>query len=87
MRPIHLLAAAAFCCIAQWAHAASLGDADTALVCAVVDLASCTPGDGCQRETADTMNAPQLITIDWKGQEIDGQRANRGAPHDEDRPR
>jgi hypothetical protein len=73
MKPIYGAVVALFCS-ASWVQAASFADADAPLVCAVVDLASCEPGDGCRRETADTMNAPQLVTIDRKGQEITGQR-------------
>jgi hypothetical protein len=67
-------AAAAFFSLSLCAHATSLTDPDAILVCAVVDLTSCVPGDGCERETADTMNAPQLVTVDRKAQEITGQR-------------
>ena len=73
MKCIHS-AIAAFFSVASFAHAASLADPDAPVVCAVVDLASCAPGDGCQRETAETVNVPQLVTIDWSGQEITGQR-------------
>jgi hypothetical protein len=57
-------------------HAAVIADTDTTLICAVVDLASCAPGDGCRRETADSMNAPQLVTVDRKESVIKASRPN-----------
>jgi hypothetical protein len=60
--------------VAGSANAASLTDNDATLICAVVDLASCVPGDGCARETSETINAPQLVTIDRKGHSITAQR-------------
>jgi hypothetical protein len=60
--------------IAGSAHAASLADNDATLICAVVDLASCVPGEGCTRETSDSINAPQLLTVDRKGHVITAQR-------------
>jgi hypothetical protein len=60
--------------IAGSANAASLADNDATLICAVVDLASCVPGEGCARETSETINAPQLLTIDRKGHVITAQR-------------
>jgi hypothetical protein len=52
--------------IAGSANAASLADSDATLICAVVDLASCGPGEGCMRETSESINAPQLLTVDRK---------------------
>jgi hypothetical protein len=49
-------------------------DENARLVCAAVDLASCAPGDGCQRETAASMNVPELIVVDLKAQQITGKR-------------
>ena len=60
--------------IAGSANATSLADNDATLICAVVDLASCVPGEGCERETSETINAPQLVTIDRKGHVITAQR-------------
>ncbi|MGD0102717.1 MAG: hypothetical protein ABSC06_01600 [Rhodopila sp.] len=60
--------------IAGSGHAASLADNDATLICAVVDLASCVPGEGCTRETSDSINAPQLLTVDRKGHVITAQR-------------
>jgi hypothetical protein len=60
--------------VAGSANAASLADNDATLICAVVDLASCVPGDGCKRETSDSINAPQLLTVDRKGHAVTAQR-------------
>ncbi|MEA2729638.1 MAG: hypothetical protein QOF70_4113 [Acetobacteraceae bacterium] len=60
--------------IAGSANAASLADNDATLICAVVDLASCVPGEGCKRETSDSINAPQLLTVDRKGHVITAHR-------------
>jgi hypothetical protein len=59
---------------APGAQAADGVDANGTLICAVVDLASCAPGDGCRRETADTINVPQLITVDRKEHVITARR-------------
>jgi hypothetical protein len=56
------------------ANAASLADNDATLICAVVDLASCGPGEDCRRETSESINAPQLVTVDRKGHVITAQR-------------
>jgi hypothetical protein len=47
---------------------------DATMICAVVDLASCVPGDGCRRETSESINAPQLLTIDQKDHIITARR-------------
>jgi hypothetical protein len=60
--------------IAGSANAASLADNDATLICAAVDLASCGPGEGCTRETSESINAPQLLTVDRKGHVITAQR-------------
>jgi homoserine dehydrogenase len=60
--------------VAGSANAASLTDSETTLICAVVDLASCVPGEGCTRETSDSINAPQLLTVDRKGHLITAHR-------------
>jgi hypothetical protein len=60
--------------VAGNASAASLANNDATLICAVVDLASCVPGEGCTRETSESINAPQLLTVDRKGQVITAQR-------------
>jgi hypothetical protein len=61
------------------ATAASLTDSDATLICAVVDLASCVPGEGCRRETSESINAPQLLTVDRKGHVITAHRPD-GVP-------
>ncbi len=55
---------------------ASSVDNSGALICAVVDLASCSPGSECQRETAASMNVPELIVVDPNSHEITGRRPN-----------
>ena len=59
-------------CVARSASA----DEIVPLVCAVVDLASCAPGAECQRETAGGVNAPELVIVDLKLQQITGKRPN-----------
>ena len=73
MKPIRYMAFVLLS-LTGWAHGASLIDGDATLMCAVVDLASCVPGEGCQRETASTMNVPQILQIDRKSQDITGKR-------------
>ncbi|MEA2733136.1 MAG: hypothetical protein QOF70_7611 [Acetobacteraceae bacterium] len=60
--------------VAGSANAASLAENDATFICAVVDLASCGPGEGCTRETSESINAPQLLTVDRKGHAITAQR-------------
>jgi hypothetical protein len=62
--------------LASNANGASLADNDATLICAVVDLASCVPGEGCARETSDSINAPQIVTVDRKGRLITAHRPN-----------
>jgi hypothetical protein len=69
-----VFATSVFMAIAGGASAASLADNDATLICAAVDLASCVPGEGCKRETSDSINAPQLLTVDRKGHVITAQR-------------
>jgi hypothetical protein len=59
---------------ASSANADTLKSGDTTLICAAVDLASCVPGDGCRRETSASINAPQLLFVDLKGQIITAHR-------------
>jgi hypothetical protein len=56
------------------AHAVTITDNESTLICAIVDLASCAPGDGCRRETADSINAPQLVTVNRKEHVITAHR-------------
>jgi hypothetical protein len=66
--------AVTFLTVASPVNATSLADNDATLICAVVDLASCVPGEGCMRETSDTINAPQLVTVDRKAHVITAHR-------------
>jgi hypothetical protein len=63
---------------ASTASASPIADNDATLICAIVDLASCTPGEGCRRETADSINAPQLVTVDRKEHVIRAHRPDGG---------
>ena len=60
--------------VAGSANAVPLIDSDATLICAVVDLASCVPGEGCTRETSDSINTPQLLTVDRKEHVITAHR-------------
>jgi hypothetical protein len=74
----HLIGAfsvfAALVMVSGNADAASFATDDSTLICAIVDLASCVPGDGCRRETSESINAPQLLTIDRKNHIISARR-------------
>jgi hypothetical protein len=50
---------------------AAAGDFDGSrpLICASLDLFSCTSADGCEKETPDSLNAPQFLNIDF-GQKV-----------------
>jgi hypothetical protein len=39
-------------------------DGSRPFLCATVDVASCAPGQGCTRESAQTVNAPPFFTVD-----------------------
>jgi hypothetical protein len=73
-----LFFAAALMMGAHSAHAAVISDKDAVLVCALVDLASCVPGNGCERETYSSINAPQLVKVDLEGQAITANRPDGG---------
>jgi hypothetical protein len=58
-------------CLALLPGVASAGDFDGSrpLICASLDLFSCTSADGCEKETPDSLNAPQFLDIDF-GQKV-----------------
>ena len=72
------LVIAALIAFAPAAHAVDIPDNESTLICAIVDLASCAPGDGCRRETADSINAPQLVTVNRKEHVITAHRPDGG---------
>jgi hypothetical protein len=51
-------------------------DGTRPFVCAPSDIVSCTPGEGCDKETPDTINLPPLLFFDVTGGKITGQKAN-----------
>ena len=39
-------------------------DGSKPFLCATIDVASCVPGRNCERESAETVNAPQFVDVD-----------------------
>lgn len=52
-------------------HAADF-DGSSPLICALVDLQSCAPGEDCRRETAAEVNLPTILQINAGAKTIDG---------------
>ncbi len=63
-------------CLAAFPSLAIAGDFDgsRALICASLDLYSCTSGDGCEKETPESLNAPQFLNIDFDQKVINNAR-------------
>jgi hypothetical protein len=49
-------------------------DVGKPLICAALELTSCVPGDGCRKETTDSLNAPRFLYIDVGAKSVSGTR-------------
>jgi hypothetical protein len=66
----------AFCIwVAPYSVAAADFDGSTPLLCAVMQAFECSPQEGCQASTAEIMNLPQFLRIDFEEREIEATRA------------
>jgi len=56
--------------------ASTAGDFDGSkpLLCAIIEEFDCTPGDECLSGTAESINIPQFLKIDFKEKVISGKR-------------
>lgn len=45
-------------------------DGTVPLICAAIDVMDCTAGGDCQRRSAEAVNLPQFVAIDFKGQSM-----------------
>jgi hypothetical protein len=59
--------------LAQSAWAADF-DGTRPFICAPIEIVSCTPDDGCEKETADSINLPKFLTFDVAASKITGTR-------------
>jgi hypothetical protein len=63
------------------ARAAGPFDGSVPLLCAAIDLMECAAGGECQRRTAEDVNLPRLLTLDFKAQSlVAADDSNRTAP-------
>jgi len=69
VRKINLLCAAIVFAPIGFVAAADF-DGSKPLLCASVELQECTPGVGCERVTADSINAAEFLRIDVKKKTI-----------------
>ena len=60
-----LFLASAFCCASISATAADF-DGTKTLLCALMESSECLPGTGCVTGTADSINLPNFINVDFK---------------------
>ena len=45
-------------------------DGSKPLICAVIDIVECEPGGECQRVTAETVNVPRFVRINFEEKQI-----------------
>ena len=50
-------------------------DGSRTLLCAAIEVYECVPHEGCERTTAESINLPQFLTIDFKEKRISGTTA------------
>jgi hypothetical protein len=48
------------------------------LICASTEILECIPGDGCSRVTAESIDAPQFIRIDFAANALSAERVGGG---------
>jgi hypothetical protein len=72
------LAATALLAVLPLSAAGAAIDSEKPLICAAIQLMSCEPGDRCRRETAESLNAPQFLSIDVPGRTVTGARSQSG---------
>jgi hypothetical protein len=59
--------------------AAASFDGSAPMLCASTDIMECTPGNGCSRVTADSIDAPQFMRIDVAEKTISSETAGGGS--------
>mgnify|MGYP001600748595 CR=1 FL=1 len=53
-------------------------DGSQPLICAAVDVTECFPGGNCQKVTAEEVNLPDFLRLNFKDKKIHAQMAGRG---------
>jgi hypothetical protein len=53
-------------------------DGSAPMICALFDLQSCAPDQGCQHESAVEVNLPNVVAIDATAKTVSGRRPNDG---------
>jgi hypothetical protein len=61
-------------------RAAGPFDGSVPLLCAAIDLMECSAGGECQRRTAEDINLPRFLNVDFKAQSLASADDNRTAP-------
>jgi hypothetical protein len=61
-------------------RAAGPFDGSVPLLCATIDLMECSAGGECQRRTAEDINLPRFLNVDFKAQSLVSADGNRTAP-------
>lgn len=65
-----------FCiCIVPVSAKAGNFDGSRTLLCALIEVYECVPHEGCEGTTAEAINLPQFLTIDFQKKHISGTTA------------
>ena len=59
-------------CIVPVSAIAGNFDGSRTLLCALIEVYECVPNEGCEGTTADAINLPQFLTIDFQKKHISG---------------
>ena len=75
MKFIGIIGLAALLTVPGFGWAADF-DGSKPLICASVDALSCAPGQDCAAATAESLNIPQFLRIDFAGKAITAERSD-----------
>jgi hypothetical protein len=53
-------------------------DGSKPLVCAIIEAVECAPGESCKKVSAQDLNLPHFLTVDFQKKLISGNRPNKG---------
>ena len=74
MKKMSLVGFALFVCLAPMSAGGADFDGSRPLLCALVDIMECDPGVGCKEVTAESINAPGFLKINFKDKQISATR-------------
>ncbi len=77
MERIRLVSLAALLTVLPYYSLAATFDGSNPFLCAVRNILECSEGTGCERVTAEDINAPSFFRFDFESQTIRGVRADR----------